>query len=224
MPRRCRYVVGRAPLGVAVDQAASAPTNRRRPASVMFAVTDCGSDRPEPAAVLGDVGDAVAMAVARRRRSRRRRAAAGSSPVVGRRRCRTAPRRPRCDRSRRARRSRAPRRARTSKVTSWKAPWRPRPSTLSATSPGSWPRPVEEVGELAPDHVPDQRGLGHVRGRPGRDVLAVAEHGDPIAELEHLVEPVADEQDRHARRRPAGGPGGTGAAPRAPTAPRSARP
>ena len=57
------------------------------------------------------------------------------------------------------------------------------------------PRPLEEVGEVAADHVPDERGLGHVDGRPGRDVPAVAEHRDPIAELEHLVQAMADEED-----------------------------
>ena len=43
--------------------------------------------------------------------------------------------------------------------------------------------------------------LGDLGGRLGRDVLAVAEHGDPVAELEHLVEAMADEQHGHARRR-----------------------
>ena len=60
---------------------------------------------------------------------------------------------------------------------------------------------AEEVGQLAPDHVADQRHLGDVADWLGRDVVAVAEHGDPVAELEHLVEAVADEEDRHARCR-----------------------
>ena len=42
--------------------------------------------------------------------------------------------------------------------------------------------------------------LGDLAGRPGRDVLAVAEDRDAVAQLEHLVEPVADEEDGHARR------------------------
>ena len=87
---------------------------------------------------------------------------------------------------------------RTSNVTPSKDPSRRRPSTLKATSPGSLRHPVEEVGQLPPDHVTDQRRLGDVRDRPGRDVLAVAEHGDAITQLEDLVEPMADEEDRHA--------------------------
>ncbi len=60
--------------------------------------------------------------------------------------------------------------------------------------------PMEEVGQLPPDHVPDQRHLGDLGHRLGRDVLTVAEDRDLIAELEDLVESVADEQDRHPGR------------------------
>ena len=36
--------------------------------------------------------------------------------------------------------------------------------------------------------------------RPGRDVAAVAQHGDPVADAKHLVEPVRDVDDRDAAR------------------------
>ena len=74
------------------------------------------------------------------------------------------------------------------------------PSTASATSPGSCgtrrkksdsSRPT--MSRISETSVTSADGLG-------RDVLAVAQHRDAVAELEHLVEAVADEQDRHARR------------------------
>ena len=48
------------------------------------------------------------------------------------------------------------------------------------------------------DHVPDEVGGREVGRRRRDDVLAVAEDRRPVAQLEHLVEPVADEQDRDA--------------------------
>ena len=47
------------------------------------------------------------------------------------------------------------------------------------------------------DHVADEVGRGQRVRRRRHDVPAVAEHGRPIAQREDLVEPVADEQDRH---------------------------
>ena len=123
---------------LAVDEPPPGDERAQARRGVMLAATDCGSDRPEPATVLGDVGDAVCHRLAGRPDLDHASPSRVIVPVVGRRRRRTAPRPPRCAPSRPARRSRAPRRERTSKLTPSKAPSRPRTSTLSATSPGSW--------------------------------------------------------------------------------------
>ena len=59
---------------------------------------------------------------------------------------------------------------------------------------------LREERHAPPDHVPDEVGRGEVRRRRRDDVLAVAEDGRPVAQLEHLVEPVAHEQDRDPAR------------------------
>ena len=45
-------------------------------------------------------------------------------------------------------------------------------------------------------HQRRQLAGGHTGGGPRHDVLAVAQHRDPVADLEHLVELVGDEHDR----------------------------
>ncbi len=56
-----------------------------------------------------------------------------------------------------------------------------------------------EVGDGAADHAPHQVAGRHVGDRVGRHVLAVAHHGDGVAELGDLVEAVRDEDDGVAR-------------------------
>ena len=43
--------------------------------------------------------------------------------------------------------------------------------------------------------MPPRVDLGQ---RPGADLAAVAQDGDPLGDLDHLVEPVADEHHRDA--------------------------
>ena len=52
----------------------------------------------------------------------------------------------------------------------------------------------QALGRLA-QHLVDERVDGQLAGRRGRDHLAVAHHGDPVAQLEDLAEAVGDEQD-----------------------------
>ena len=52
--------------------------------------------------------------------------------------------------------------------------------------------------DLAPDHHADDRVDGDVGDLSGADVAAVAQHGEPVAEPEHFLEPVGDEDDRQA--------------------------
>ena len=57
---------------------------------------------------------------------------------------------------------------------------------------------------LAADHQPREALLGRTRSRQRLDLLAAAQDGDPVGDLGHLVQLVADEDDRHAlaRQRP----------------------
>ena len=57
---------------------------------------------------------------------------------------------------------------------------------------------LREERHRAADHVPDEVGGGELARRRRDDVPAVAEDGRAIAQREDLVQPVADEQDRHA--------------------------
>src|SRR5271168_2560722 len=52
--------------------------------------------------------------------------------------------------------------------------------------------------DLAPDHHPDDRVDRDVGDPPGADIAAVAQYREPVAEPEHLLEPVGDEDDRQA--------------------------
>ncbi len=63
---------------------------------------------------------------------------------------------------------------------------------------GALDRVGEERGDRATDHQPDQRGVVEVGGRLGRDLLAVLEDGDRVAEVEDLLEPVGDVEDGDA--------------------------
>ena len=165
----------------------------------MLAATDCGKREAEPATVLRDVGDAVGASPGVASRSapstpsrRTTPLSAGCTPnsasAISVRPEPTSPAKP----------STSP--SRTSNETSSKAPARPSPSTLRATSPGSCGTRRKKSESSRPTMSRISVDLGDLAGRPGRDVLAVAEDGDPVAQLEHLVEAVADEQDRHARR------------------------
>ena len=53
---------------------------------------------------------------------------------------------------------------------------------------------------MVPDDQFDEPGVVELADRTGADPLAVAQHRDPIGELEHLVEVVRYVQDRHAAR------------------------
>ena len=55
-----------------------------------------------------------------------------------------------------------------------------------------------EQRDGAPDHVPDQVRGRELGRRSGDHVAAVAQHGRLVAQLEDLVEAMADEQDRDA--------------------------
>ena len=91
--------------------------------------------------------------------------------------------------------------ARTAKLTSANSPARVRPSTSStvAASRRSAPRGGEDVLDRAAGHQPDQLGGRGLLGRqPGGDGAAVLEHGDPVADLADLLEPVGDVDDGDA--------------------------
>jgi hypothetical protein len=59
-------------------------------------------------------------------------------------------------------------------------------------------RPLEEVTDVAADHVPDCRLAAQLAAGGGADPPAVPEDGDPVGDLEDLVHPVRDEEDRDA--------------------------
>ena len=148
-------------------------------------------------AVLGQVGDA---GVSSRRTGWRRSTALAVRAGPRRRRAgrsRTGPGRPRCGRRRRARRSPTISPARTEKPTSRKTPARVRPSTSSRTSPIG----VSTFGNsdtARPTMCRTRSAVVRLARRRRDDVPAVAEDRRPVAQVEDLVEPVADEQDRHA--------------------------
>ena len=56
----------------------------------------------------------------------------------------------------------------------------------------------EERVERAPDHQANDLPLRQLGRRTRRDVPAVAQHGDRVRDLSHLLEAVADEHDRDA--------------------------
>ena len=106
---------------------------------------------------------------------------------------------------------------------------------LSLTAPTSSSRqhhrararrlPLECLEHLPADHQPGQLGrVWPARSDAGRGHPALAQHGDAVGDRQHLVELVADEDDRLAPRPP--WPAGSGTAPRPPAGParRSARP
>ena len=64
--------------------------------------------------------------------------------------------------------------------------------------PGRGRRSLEEVAERPADHLADRRRRRGIRPGPGRDPAAVAQDRDPVRDLEDLLHPVRDEEDRHA--------------------------
>ena len=82
----------------------------------------------------------------------------------------------------------------------------------------------EQLGDVAADHLPHELVDGRVGDRRGRDVGAVAHDGDGVAEVEHLVEAVRDEEQRATLVAEAAGDGEQPVDLDAATAPRSARP
>ena len=147
-------------------------------------------------AVLGQVGDARRSSPPTGRRSRRPVPASRISPASR----RSIPNRTRATSvrpapTRPAKPTISP--ARTEKLTSWKTPTRVRPLTSSRTSP-TGRLDLGEQRDGAADHVPDEVGRRQLRRRRGDDVAAVAEDRRPVAQLEDLVEAVADEQHRDA--------------------------
>ena len=80
-------------------------------------------------------------------------------------------------------------------------PRRVSPSTASATSPALASVAVaEERVDLAPDHHADDAVDVGVGDLAAADELAVAQHGVAVADLEHLLEAVGDEDDAEALR------------------------
>ena len=164
-------LVGRRALRRAVQQAEAARRTAAASRSVTLAVIDCGMREAELAPVLREVGDAAPQRLARRadgapagRRARSCRASAGAMPNSARpTSVRPAPTRP-------AKPSTSPRRS--SKETSAKTPSRARPATLSSGSPGAVVGAGEELGHVAPDHVPDRAARRDLRPRPRRDPAA----------------------------------------------------
>ena len=61
-------------------------------------------------------------------------------------------------------------------------------------------RTVQCLGEIAADHRLDDGFPGEVSGVAGRHQFAVAEHRDPVGDLERLFQRMADEDDRHPLR------------------------
>ena len=59
-------------------------------------------------------------------------------------------------------------------------------------------RLVDAQQHVAADHHPCEAVLGRAFARDGVDPLAAPEHRDPVGDLEHLVQLVADEDDRLA--------------------------
>ena len=152
---------------------------------------------PLLAAVLGHEADAGAHRGQRPAAA----AAAGRRPRRGRRRaCRSrrSPARPRCGPRRRARPARRSRPPRTSKLTSKNTPSRVRRCTLRTRLADLGVLLGEQRAELAPDHPPDHLVGRHVGDRRVVHDGAVAHHGDGVADREHLVEAVGDEQHGRA--------------------------
>ena len=72
----------------------------------------------------------------------------------------------------------------------------PRPS--SSGSSGVALVLLDAKQDVASDHQPREPVLGRAAARQRLDLLPAAQHGDAVGDLEHLVELVADEDDRHA--------------------------
>ena len=51
------------------------------------------------------------------------------------------------------------------------------------------------MGQVTPDHGPDDVGRSDLRDRSRQGDLSVLEHGHPVGQGENLVEVVSDEDD-----------------------------
>jgi hypothetical protein len=71
-------------------------------------------------------------------------------------------------------------------------------STLPARRRACRLRAVELVRQAAADHRPDDAVAVEVRGVVGDDMLAVAQDGDAVGELQRLLQRMRDEDDRDA--------------------------
>ena len=63
---------------------------------------------------------------------------------------------------------------------------------------GARRRLLDAQEHVAADHQPRELRLRRACGGQRLDLLAAAQHGDAVGDLQHLVELVADEDDRHA--------------------------
>ena len=132
---------------------------------------------------------------------------------------------PRCVRRRPVRPDRPPRRAdREREATHVRRRLKSRTSSgASAPAGASSLRPDADCRHVAADHRAHQVGSVDVAHRVGRHASAVAQHGDPIGDAEHLVEPMADVEDAGTAAAPARALRRTAAPPRRRRARRSAR-
>ena len=96
------------------------------------------------------------------------------------------------------------------KETSEKEPARLRPLTSRATSSRAGLARGKDLAQRPSDHHPDQLVLVGLLRLHRADQLAVLEHGDPIGDLEHLIQPVGDVQDQRPCSRLSCGPARTG--------------
>ena len=195
----------------------------------MFSRTDMSGTMPVRLAVLAAIADAERDRLGGLlRRDRLGRSARSFRRPADRR--RRSPARPRCGRSRAGRRGRrsrvrAPRRARPAPCVRSASP-----SADSTTSPaaacgrGKSGRMGAHRLEVAPEHRRDEVELVDIGHAAGHHRAPVAHHRDAVADLIELVEPMADEDDRHALRAQAAASRRTEPRPRARRARRSARP
>ena len=192
--------------GAALDEAAgnSQPNLRVGRAPVVVQGDVLGDRELEheaaPLPVLGNVAEpGLEVPVSARgrdvlagdRHASRRRPCAGPSS-------RRSARSARCRRCRRARRSRRPGRRARGRAPSRSRGRRTRagPSTSSSVSRRIRRALLDAQQHLAPDHQAGEALLGRAGRRQRLDLLAAPQHGDPVGDLGHLVQLVADEDDR----------------------------
>ena len=170
--------------------------NRLMPGSVTFFVRSHSSSsacdlrssgaRPRPAAIAlsGRPGGSATPSITTSPASRRSTPQTARSSSL-----RPAPTRPPIP-------STSPRRR--SKLASFTSGRRRNPRTSQQHVVGAAAAVGEELLELAADHQRHQLVGARRRGQPRSDRHAAVEHGDPIADLADLVEPVRDVDDTDA--------------------------